>query len=192
MSKYDDTVDVNYLYHFAKNGGIVFSKNPSSKEIFNILNTDPLVFFSSLERCLSNVYSKYFSKSPVSHKEFLFLLMLVNESENFNNISLFSYNMFLHRTTVGRNASYLKKKGYVDFSQTKNGRGVPKEIKLTDSGRSLVKKLLVKYEKIMKEEGMRDFLELSEHCKGDLKELSSNEVVKVRHSKKGLVDEKEG
>lgn len=153
MGKLDEGLELDSLINFCKNGGIVF--DDSEEWSSELLKADPLIFFSSLERCLSNYYRKFFSKQQINHKQFLFLLTLLNEKDNFISMGHFGNRIFLDRTTVLRNTSILKKKGFVYFSVS----GKAKKIRLTNKGEELLYGLMGVYKRIVEDVTVKFFME---------------------------------
>ena len=174
MSKFDDIVDYKSVDDFIKNAGIQFSGYPErdkkedvtvinsiDRNLASILHEDPLIFFSSLDRCLNNCYRRIFREAKINHKQFFFLLMLINESGNFINITVFSQKVLLDRATVNRNAISLANKGYIEFRVDDKRSGHAKkwkEIHVTEKGKEIVRELLPVYKKfIMNDSNMRQF-----------------------------------
>jgi DNA-binding MarR family transcriptional regulator len=164
--KFYERNELESILKLFKNGGIDFSQNSIDKDgIGCLLKRDPLVFFSALERCLANYYRNFFKGEKVSHKQFLFLLMLLNEESDFINIGSFSKKVFFDRTTIFRNAFILAKKGYVEvnrsrISKAKKGHATKwKEVFVTEKGRKVVKDLLDNYHKLLEDNNLSCFFE---------------------------------
>lgn len=172
---YESTLDIRKMDDFFKKGGIDFLNNTIFPAGDRILNNDPFVYFSSLERALSGFYRNIFKDENINHTQFFFLLMLINnEANDLKSINSFSYRMLFDRTTVTRNARCLKKHGYVDFIENRHNPKMKnvsgnirkgKEIKVTQKGIELVKRLCSIYEKKMNDYKNCLFLKAAIHCK---------------------------